>query len=87
MFYLSSRVIFTMLCGLLFGSDGYFVGLAWSSCALMFFIVSILLSLRISPNIKGKIFVYLIFGRLQKVLIPSKKSYDGKSYDEHYDGI
>lgn len=31
-----------MLCGLLFGSDGYFVGLAWSSCALMFFIVSIL---------------------------------------------
>lgn len=34
-------MIFTMLCGLLFGSDGYFVGLAWSSCALMFFIVSI----------------------------------------------
>uniref|UniRef100_H3C496 Protein YIF1 n=1 Tax=Tetraodon nigroviridis TaxID=99883 RepID=H3C496_TETNG len=32
-------MIFTMLCGLLFGSDGYFVGLAWSSCALMFFIV------------------------------------------------
>lgn len=30
-----------MLCGLLFGSDGYLVGLAWSSCALMFFIVSI----------------------------------------------
>lgn len=37
-----SRMIFTMVCGLLFGSDGYFVGLAWSSCALMFFIVSIL---------------------------------------------
>ncbi|XP_077589379.1 protein YIF1A [Stigmatopora nigra] len=32
-------MIFTVLCGLLFGSDGYFVALAWSSCALMFFIV------------------------------------------------
>lgn len=37
----SSRMIFTVLCGLLFGSDGYYVALAWSSCALMFFIVSI----------------------------------------------
>lgn len=33
-------MIFTVLSGLLFGSDGYFVALAWSSCALMFFIVS-----------------------------------------------
>uniref|UniRef100_A0A8C8F9N2 Protein YIF1 n=1 Tax=Oncorhynchus tshawytscha TaxID=74940 RepID=A0A8C8F9N2_ONCTS len=32
-------MIFTVLGGLLFGSDGYFVALAWSSCALMFFIV------------------------------------------------
>ncbi|XP_053735829.1 protein YIF1A isoform X3 [Synchiropus splendidus] len=32
-------MIFTVLSGLLFGSDGYFVALAWSSCALMFFIV------------------------------------------------
>ncbi|KAI5105179.1 protein YIF1A [Silurus meridionalis] len=32
-------MIFTVLCGLLFGSDGYFVALAWCSCALMFFIV------------------------------------------------
>ncbi|XP_023650729.1 protein YIF1A isoform X2 [Paramormyrops kingsleyae] len=32
-------MIFTVLCGLLFGSDGYFIALAWSSCALMFFIV------------------------------------------------
>lgn len=32
-------MIFTVMCGLLFGSDGYFVALAWSSCALMFFIV------------------------------------------------
>lgn len=38
--FFSSRMIFTMMCGLLFGSDGYFVALAWSSCALMFFIVS-----------------------------------------------
>lgn len=34
-------MIFTVMCGLLFGSDGYYVALAWSSCALMFFIVSI----------------------------------------------
>ncbi|KAL4648889.1 protein YIF1A [Arapaima gigas] len=32
-------MIFTVLGGLLFGTDGYFVALAWSSCALMFFIV------------------------------------------------
>ncbi|KAK0140132.1 Protein YIF1A [Merluccius polli] len=32
-------MILTVLSGLLFGSDGYFVALAWSSCALMFFIV------------------------------------------------
>jgi len=32
-------MIFTVLCGLLFGSDGYYVALAWSSCALMFFTV------------------------------------------------
>uniref|UniRef100_A0AAR2KW78 Protein YIF1 n=1 Tax=Pygocentrus nattereri TaxID=42514 RepID=A0AAR2KW78_PYGNA len=32
-------MIFTVLCGLLFGSDGYYVALAWSSCSLMFFIV------------------------------------------------
>lgn len=38
---LCSRMIFTMTCGLLFGSDGYYVGLAWASCALMFFIVSV----------------------------------------------
>lgn len=32
-------MIFTVLSGLVFGSDGYFVALAWCSCALMFFIV------------------------------------------------
>ncbi|XP_062855867.1 protein YIF1A [Trichomycterus rosablanca] len=32
-------MIFTVLSGLLFGSDGYYVALAWCSCALMFFTV------------------------------------------------
>lgn len=41
---LLSRMIFTMMCGLLFGSDGYYVSLAWVSCALMFFIVSVFYS-------------------------------------------
>ncbi|XP_031654109.1 protein YIF1A-like isoform X4 [Oncorhynchus kisutch] len=39
MMILCFRMIFTVLGGLLFGSDGYFVALTWSSCALMFFIV------------------------------------------------
>ncbi|XP_034454374.1 protein YIF1A isoform X3 [Hippoglossus hippoglossus] len=43
-------MIFTVLCGLLFGSDGYYVGLAWSSCALMFFIVRSL-KMKILPSI------------------------------------
>ncbi|TWW55720.1 protein YIF1A [Takifugu flavidus] len=45
-------MIFTMLCGLLFGSDGYFVGLAWSSCALMFFIVRSL-KMKIVPSLSS----------------------------------
>uniref|UniRef100_A0A3Q3W427 Protein YIF1 n=1 Tax=Mola mola TaxID=94237 RepID=A0A3Q3W427_MOLML len=45
-------MIFTVLCGLLFGSDGYFVGLAWSSCALMFFIVRSLKT-KIVPSISS----------------------------------
>ncbi|XP_030075411.1 protein YIF1A [Microcaecilia unicolor] len=32
-------MILTVLSGLLFGSDGYYVTLAWTSCALMYFIV------------------------------------------------
>ncbi|XP_060935921.1 protein YIF1A [Limanda limanda] len=43
-------MIFTVLCGLLFGSDGYYVALAWSSCALMFFIVRSL-KMKILPSI------------------------------------
>ncbi|KAF0039834.1 hypothetical protein F2P81_008069 [Scophthalmus maximus] len=43
-------MIFTVLCGLLFGSDGYFVALAWSSCALMFFIVRSL-KMKILPSL------------------------------------
>lgn len=47
---LFSRMIFTMTCGLLFGSDGYYVSLAWASCALMFFIVSVFHSNPFSVN-------------------------------------
>ncbi|CAL9707035.1 unnamed protein product [Knipowitschia caucasica] len=42
-------MIFTVLCGLIFGSDGYYVALAWSSCALMFFIVRSL-KMKIVPS-------------------------------------
>uniref|UniRef100_A0A3Q3JNE1 Protein YIF1 n=1 Tax=Monopterus albus TaxID=43700 RepID=A0A3Q3JNE1_MONAL len=45
-------MIFTVLCGLLFGSDGYFVALVWSSCALMFFIVRSL-KMKILPSISS----------------------------------
>ncbi|CAG5990043.1 unnamed protein product [Menidia menidia] len=45
-------MIFTVLCGLLFGSDGYYVALAWSSCALMFFIVRSL-KMKILPSISS----------------------------------
>ena len=33
-------MILSVLTGLLFGSDGYYVALAWTSSALMYFIVS-----------------------------------------------
>ncbi|KAF3694012.1 Protein YIF1A YIP1-interacting factor -like protein A [Channa argus] len=45
-------MIFIVLCGLLFGSDGYYVALAWSSCALMFFIVRSL-KMKILPSISS----------------------------------
>uniref|UniRef100_A0A3Q2D9R1 Protein YIF1 n=1 Tax=Cyprinodon variegatus TaxID=28743 RepID=A0A3Q2D9R1_CYPVA len=45
-------MIFTVLCGLLFGSDGYYVALVWSSCALMFFIVRSL-KMKILPSISS----------------------------------
>ncbi|XP_043931620.1 protein YIF1A [Protopterus annectens] len=32
-------MILTVVSGLVFGSDGYYVSLAWTSCALMYFIV------------------------------------------------
>ncbi|GCC17827.1 hypothetical protein chiPu_0017696 [Chiloscyllium punctatum] len=32
-------MIITILAGLLFGRDGYYVALAWTSCAIMFFLV------------------------------------------------
>lgn len=33
-------MILSVLTGLLFGSDGYYMALAWTSSALMYFIVS-----------------------------------------------
>lgn len=33
-------MILSVLTGMLFGSDGYYVALAWTSSALMYFIVS-----------------------------------------------
>lgn len=36
----SPRMILSVLTGLLFGSDGYYVALAWTSAALMYFTVS-----------------------------------------------
>ncbi|XP_047441686.1 protein YIF1A [Mugil cephalus] len=45
-------MIFTVLSGLLFGSDGYFVALAWCSCALMFFIVRSL-KMKILPSLSS----------------------------------
>ncbi|KAF7651531.1 hypothetical protein LDENG_00109060 [Lucifuga dentata] len=45
-------MIFTVLSGLLFGSDGYFVALAWSSCAIMFFIVHSL-KMKIVPSLSS----------------------------------
>lgn len=34
-------MILSVLTGLLFGSDGYYVALAWTSSSLMYFIVSL----------------------------------------------
>lgn len=34
-------MILSVLTGLVFGSDGYYVALAWTSSALMYFIVSL----------------------------------------------
>ncbi|XP_013849522.1 protein YIF1A isoform X5 [Sus scrofa] len=36
---IQKRMILSVLTGLLFGSDGYYVALAWTSSALMYFIV------------------------------------------------
>lgn len=45
-------MIFTVFCGLIFGSDAYYVALAWSSCALMCFIVRSL-KMKILPSISS----------------------------------
>ncbi|XP_061059713.1 protein YIF1A isoform X3 [Eubalaena glacialis] len=43
---IQKRMILSVLTGLLFGSDGYYVALAWTSSALMYFILSPLLQVR-----------------------------------------
>uniref|UniRef100_A0A8D2B6W3 Protein YIF1 n=1 Tax=Sciurus vulgaris TaxID=55149 RepID=A0A8D2B6W3_SCIVU len=43
-------MILSVLTGLLFGSDGYYVALAWTSSALMYFIVSLGLPFLPSPG-------------------------------------
>jgi hypothetical protein len=45
-------MILSVLTGLLFGSDGYYVALAWTSSALMYFIVS--LGLPLPPSQLGQ---------------------------------
>ncbi|XP_063527766.1 protein YIF1A isoform X5 [Pongo pygmaeus] len=57
---IQKRMILSVLTGLLFGSDGYYVALAWTSSALMYFIVSLahppipLLSLEGKPPPPGQ---------------------------------
>ncbi|XP_004383761.1 protein YIF1A isoform X1 [Trichechus manatus latirostris] len=43
-------MILSVLTGLLFGSDGYYVALAWTSTALMYFIVRSLRTAALSPD-------------------------------------
>lgn len=39
LFFLS-RMILTVVGGLVFGLNGYYITLAWASCSLMYFMVS-----------------------------------------------
>nr|XP_018892232.2 protein YIF1A isoform X3 [Gorilla gorilla gorilla] len=47
-------MILSVLTGLLFGSDGYYVALAWTSSALMYFIVSLVHPPIPLPSLEGK---------------------------------
>jgi len=46
-------MILSVLTGLLFGSDGYYVALAWTSSSLMYFIVRSLRTAALGPDNMG----------------------------------
>uniref|UniRef100_A0A494B8Y8 Protein YIF1 n=1 Tax=Mus musculus TaxID=10090 RepID=A0A494B8Y8_MOUSE len=50
---IQQRMILSVLTGLLFGSDGYYVALAWTSSALMYFIVRSLRTAASGPDSMG----------------------------------
>uniref|UniRef100_A0AC11CEC9 Yip1 interacting factor homolog A, membrane trafficking protein n=1 Tax=Ovis aries TaxID=9940 RepID=A0AC11CEC9_SHEEP len=50
---IQKRMILSVLTGLLFGSDGYYVALAWTSSALMYFIVRSLRTAVLGPDSIG----------------------------------
>ncbi|XP_008952355.3 protein YIF1A isoform X3 [Pan paniscus] len=50
---IQKRMILSVLTGLLFGSDGYYVALAWTSSALMYFIVRSLRTAALGPDSMG----------------------------------
>uniref|UniRef100_A0A8C9UQD3 Protein YIF1 n=1 Tax=Spermophilus dauricus TaxID=99837 RepID=A0A8C9UQD3_SPEDA len=50
---IQKRMILSVLTGLVFGSDGYYVALAWTSSALMYFIVRSLRTAVLGPDSVG----------------------------------
>ncbi|XP_044775142.1 protein YIF1A isoform X2 [Neomonachus schauinslandi] len=50
---IQKRMILSVLTGLLFGSDGYYVALAWTSSSLMYFIVRSLRTAALGPDNMG----------------------------------
>ncbi|XP_051697455.1 protein YIF1A isoform X2 [Oryctolagus cuniculus] len=50
---IQQRMILSVLTGLLFGSDGYYVALAWTSCALVYFTVRSLRTAALGPDSVG----------------------------------
>ncbi|KAM8817929.1 protein YIF1A isoform 2-T2 [Rhynchonycteris naso] len=50
---IQKRMILSVLTGLLFGSDGYYVALAWTSSALMYFTVRSLRTAALGPDGMG----------------------------------
>ncbi|KAM5247706.1 protein YIF1A isoform 2-T2 [Ctenodactylus gundi] len=50
---IQKRMILSVLMGLLFGNNGYYMALAWTSSALMYFIVRSLRTAALSPDSVG----------------------------------